>query len=442
MRTRSNSLRILIDHGQYDHLNIGDTAMLQACVAGLYGEWPGAEIMVLTNSPGRLSEYCPGVTPVSLAYARVPAIGRLPWPVRSASERLARAAAPYLSDARPARMSQAGQPRTLVQAVRSAGLVVASGGGYITDKWSRHATGVLRVLRLAQHLGKPTAMLGQGLGPITQPALRARASAVLPHLAILGLREGQLGGRLALELGARHAAVTITGDDALAVIPDKGLADGQALGINLRVADYAGVDSSDARAISAILLRSAQELAAPIEALPISGQPADSDVATIGALMAGARGRGGVTPGELPTTDSLAASAASCRAIVTGSYHAAVFGLAQGVPAVCLTKSAYYDAKFAGLKALFPTACSVLSVAEPDFGNRLTAAVANAWHLPRPAREAAMHSAISQRESGRKAYTRLREAVEMADGLVGLECGRSRGLAVTGSGAIMTRCRA
>ena len=416
MKTRSNILRILIDHGQYDHLNIGDVAMLQACAARLYDEWPGAEIMVLTNSPGRLGEYCPGATAVSLAYAQVPAIGRLPRPVRSASERLAKAVALFPGDALPSKPSPARQPRTVVQAVRAADLVVASGGGYITDVWSRHAIGVLRVLHLAQRLGKPTAMFGQGLGPITQRALRAKARVVFPRLAVLGLRERELSEGLALELGAKPAAVTVTGDDALAVIPDKGLADGQALGVNLRVAGYSRVDSSDARAISSLLQNSARDLGAPIELLPVSRQPADSDVAAVDSLITA--GRADDSPGELPATEALAASAAKCRAIVTGSYHAAVFGLAQGVPAICLTKSAYYDAKFAGLKALFPTACSVLPVGESDFAARYTEAIACAWHLPRSAREAALHSAISQRESGRKAYTHLREAVVMADGPV------------------------
>jgi colanic acid/amylovoran biosynthesis protein len=306
----------------------------------------------------------------------------------------------------------------VIQAVRAADLVVASGGGYMTDVWSRHAIGVLRVLHLAQRLGKPTAMFGQGLGPITQRALQAKARAVFPRLTVLGLRESELSEGLALELGAKPAAVTVTGDDALAVIPDKGLADGQALGVNLRVAGYARIDSSDARAISSLLLKSASDLGAPIESLPVSRQPADSDVAAIGSLMAGAGDPGGASPGELPAAGALAASAAKCRAIVTGSYHAAVFGLAQGIPAVCLTKSAYYDAKFAGLKALFPTACSVLSVGESDFAACLTEAIACAWHLPRPAREEALQSAISQRESGRKAYTRLRETAVMADGSV------------------------
>lgn len=408
-------MRILIDHGQYDHLNIGDVAMLQACAARLYDEWPDAETMVLTNSPSRLQKYCPGATPISNAYAQVPVVNHLPRPIRSVSERWSKATLPHLSNARLSTGSPAGRPRTVIQAVRAADLVVASGGGYITDNWSPHAIGVLRVLQLAQHFGKPTAMFGQGLGPITQPALRARASAVFPHLRVLGLREDQLGKDLALELGAKPAALTITGDDALGVIPDKGLADGHALGVNLRVADYAGVGSSDAQAISSLLLRSAQDFAAPIEALPISRQPADSDVAAIDALMTGTSGRNDASLSELPTTNALATSAANCRVIVTGSYHAAVFGLGQGVPAVCLTKSAYYDAKFAGLKALFPTACSVLSVAEPDFGISLTKAVADAWHLPRSAREAALHSAISQRESGRLAYTRLRETVVLTD---------------------------
>jgi len=418
-------VRILIGHGQYDHLNIGDVAMLQACVAGLYDEWPDAEIMVLTNSPARLAEYCPGTIPVSLAYAAVPVVSRLPRAIRSVAERSSVAGLARLGRGGPgsarqdsarqdsARQDSAAAPLTVARAVRRADLVVASGGGYITDKWSRNAIGVLRILELAQRLGKPTAMFGQGLGPMTGRALRKRASAVLPRLAVLGLREDQLGRGLAVELGANPAAVIITGDDAIAVIPDKGLADGQALGINLRVADYAGVDSADARAIGDVLRRAADDLAAPIEALAISRQPADSDVTAIDALMAGAGGRGDGAPGELPTTAALAASAANCRVIVTGSYHAAVFGLGQGVPAVCLTKSAYYDAKFTGLKALFPTACSVLSVAESDFSIRLAKAIAEAWHLPRSAREAALNSAVSQRASGRIAYTRLRETVVM-----------------------------
>src|ERR1700756_449243 len=103
MKINEPNKRILIDHGQYDHLNIGDVAMLQACAGRLYDEWPGAEIMVLTNSPRRLRKYCPETIPISIAYAQVPIIGHLPRPIRFASERCSKAISPYLSIARPSK---------------------------------------------------------------------------------------------------------------------------------------------------------------------------------------------------------------------------------------------------------------------------------------------------------------------------------------------------
>ena len=115
---------------------------------------------------------------------------------------------------------------------------------------------------------------------------------------------------------------------------------------------------------------------------------------------------------DLATPDALVSAAASCRAIVTGSYHAAVFGLAQGVPAVCLTKLSYYDAKFAGLRALFPGACFVGSLQQPGFAAWLRTAIDQAWHLPATARAAAREAAAGQRQAGHEAYALFRDAVE------------------------------
>ena len=53
----------------------------------------------------------------------------------------------------------------------------------------------------AQRLGRPTAMFGQGLGPLTHPLVRRQAGAVFPKLGALGVREGRIGPALARELG-------------------------------------------------------------------------------------------------------------------------------------------------------------------------------------------------------------------------------------------------
>jgi len=79
------------------------------------------------------------------------------------------------------------------------------------------------------------------------------------------------------------------------------------------------------------------------------------------------------------------------------------------VPSVCLTRSRYYDAKFAGLRALFPEACSVVSLDEPGFAVRLRAAIDQAWQLPVAVRAAAGDAAAGQRAAGRAAYARFGE---------------------------------
>src|SRR5262249_48275716 len=43
----------------------------------------------------------------------------------------------------------------------------------------------------------------------------------------------------------------------------------------------------------------------------------------------------------------------ACRVVVTTTYHAAVFALSQGVPAVGMYRSEYQRTKFAGLSDLF-----------------------------------------------------------------------------------------
>ena len=101
---------------------------------------------------------------------------------------------------------------------------------------------------------------------------------------------------------------------------------------------------------------------------------------------------------------------ANCRAVVAGSYHAAVFSLALGIPAVCLTRSAYYDAKFSGLVSLFPGACQMIGLGGPGWAAGLREAIGRAWRLPPADRGAARAVAARLQGAGRDAYARLGEA--------------------------------
>ena len=407
-------MRILIDQSGYDLLNIGDVAMLQSCVTRLKRHWPEAQIMVIAHDPGRLAAYCPGTTAIGRAFADRPLARLLPPRPRLAAEQAWKMAGPYAArqPGGPAR-----PPRTAVQAVRAADLVVASGGGYLTDTFWWHAAGVLSLLSLAQRQGKPTAMFGQGLGPLRSRALRGQAGAVLPRLAVLGLREGRTGPGLARSLGVPPGTVTVTGDDALELAGGAAAPGAAALGFNLRVSGYAGLDGAAAAGVGEVVLDAARELSAPVIALPVSRYAADGDASALRAMPAAGRGSR-IEVADLDSPAALQAATAGCRTVVTGSYHAAVFSLALGIPAVCLTRSAYYDAKFGGLQAQFPAACQLVTLDHPGWAATLRASITRAWRLPAGDRAATRATASRLRAVGQDAYARLREAAAPATAAV------------------------
>jgi polysaccharide pyruvyl transferase WcaK-like protein len=411
-------VRILVDHDGYDLLNLGGVAMLQGCVARLRQQWPDAEIKVIAHAPARLEQYCPRTAPIGRTFADSPYVQVLPRKVRLASEQLWRIAGPPLFHGVGQHDRRVGSPRTAIEAIRWADVVVAAGGGYLTDTWWWHAAGVMSLLDFAQRLGKPTAMFGQGIGPIRSRALRAMASWVLPGLAALGLREDVTSLGLALACGARRDVTWITGDEAIEVIPDAAPADASALGFNIRAADYSGIGRHTAAAVGKYVVAAARELGAPVVGLPISRYATTSDRAAIGKCLEQGLASIDVALPDLSSPAELIAASASCRAVVTGSYHAAVCALAQGVPAVCLSKSRYYDAKFAGLKALFPDACRVVSLTDHDAARLFRQAILHSWELPAGGRSAAREAAACQRTSGRSAYEGFRLSIDSPRELV------------------------
>ena len=392
-------MRILIDQSGYDLLNLGDIAMLQSCVTRLSGYWPDAEIMIIANAPERLAAYCPGTI----------AIGRTTNQLLS----LGRNIASYLPLRPTHKRPISFQPRDEMEALRAADIVVAAGGGYVTDTWPWHTTRVLSLLSFAQRLGKPTAMFGQGIGPLRRKVLRLQAYAVLPKLTVLGLREAKHGYDLAMSFGVHPDAVIVTGDDALELaVGNIEPANNQALGVNVRVSGYSGVDNAMASVIGEQILELAEQFRAQIIALPVARAEEDSNV--IQSMFNARRASSDIVLTDLRDPQDLIDACSKCHAIITGSYHAAVFALAQGVPTVCLTKSDYYDAKFEGLTDLFPSSSWIVSLATPDFTARLRNATEEAWRLPTSARVAAREKAVRLCGLGHAAYRQFCASAEQS----------------------------
>jgi colanic acid/amylovoran biosynthesis protein len=93
--------------------------------------------------------------------------------------------------------------------------------------------------------------------------------------------------------------------------------------------------------------------------------------------------------------------------VVTSAYHAAVFALAQGIPAVCLAANVNYAQKFRGLADQFGDGCEVLSVNNSQFTERLSDAIEQAWTRASTQRVLLRAAAARQIELSDVAYGRL-----------------------------------
>jgi colanic acid/amylovoran biosynthesis protein len=171
--------------------------------------------------------------------------------------------------------------------------------------------------------------------------------------------------------------VITTGDDAieLAFAARRPVPSGSALGLSLRVARYSKVDEDQVKSIGSVLGQLGDAHGAEIVPLPISGYVNERDAEVI--VRAIGHDVGPVRAPETPA--DVIERVHQCRVVVTGSYHAAVFALAQGIPAVGLAGSEYYVDKFLGLADQFDGHCSTVLLDAPDLVLRLEEAVTDAW---------------------------------------------------------------
>jgi colanic acid/amylovoran biosynthesis protein len=439
-------MRIVVEHGGYEMLNIGDAAMLQVAVRRLRALWPGAEIHLPCVDPRQLPRHCPGTVGFhpagrTLWLREENLFGNLyrhvPYPVRLRllrAERFARGRWPALvRDIVEHRTQSNGENVELLQrfldAVLGADLVIAAGGGYITDDFDVHALGSLETLALAQALGTPTALLGQGIGPITRDRLFNRCRDVLTRADLITLREARAGIPLVRSMGVDMSRVSVTGDDAIeAALPPEGVplpAARDGIGVNLRTTWYSRVCGDAIDVLRRALRDAAERYGAPLVPLPVSRHDGGEDARAIdGLLQDFPRVRRPTS--SIETAAELIAVTGTCRIVVTASYHGGVFALSQGIPTVALVGAAYYVDKFRGLAEQFGTEADgertggqnaaaaglqLLSLDDPEFPARLAAAIERAWASADAVGPVLRAAAYRQVRAARAAYERLGQIV-------------------------------
>jgi polysaccharide pyruvyl transferase WcaK-like protein len=433
---------VLLDPASYDCLNLGDLAMLQVAIQRWRALWPSASIAVLTNAPDALLSIAPTAIPVSARgrsmWLNTHVFGRLhprlPVQARARVERLERRL--KLDIARPLESAfalrhgiaggDAAEFASFLRWMRRADVLALTGGGGLTDAFSTKASAVLDTLQIAarraRHGGRPvTAIFGQGFGPIDRAGpLWAKAAAALPSLDFIALREGRTSRSLLHELGVPDDRIVETGDDAIELAYDEQSREiGAGLGVNVRVAYYSRTDASILGALKEILRTAATRYGAPLVPVPVSRQPGgtdrpnaeQADALAIRELLAGiAEPRSAEGMPDSPT--AVIHAVARCRLVITGSYHGAVFALAQGIQAIAIAGSEYYRAKFLGLAQQFETGLEVVDLAQPAWDRRLETAMARAWQSAGTVRPVLLRSAERQIELSRRAYRTVAQLAE------------------------------
>jgi colanic acid/amylovoran biosynthesis protein len=423
-RQAPGTVNIVVEPSDYVMRNVGDMAMLQAAIGRMAVRWPDARIDVLTDDPEGLVRLAPRATPISSS-------GRTVWLANEGRNRLGRigrrlsepAQDRWRADkpgmwlrAKRAMLRLRGDARSLAELERfhamiaRADLVIVTGMGGITDAFPEYAAGVLDTLALAAHEKRYTAMVGQGFGPLQEPHLRALAQAVLPRVDLIAVREERASVPLLLSLGVSRNRIHVTGDDALetayALRSDRL---GEDIGVNIRISDYSEIDASVLPAVQSVLRDVAQRGGAMLVPVPISRAPGEADLDSIRLLT------GGVGTAEAEGTDSPQAVMRllhRCRVMVTGSYHGAVFALANGVPTVGLAASRYYEDKFKGLSALFGDGCQTVMIGEPGLAERLERTTVQQLARADELRPSILQEVQRQIGLGRAAFSRLAEGAD------------------------------
>ena len=403
-------MRILIDPGTTNCRNVGDVAVLQAAVARLRDFEPDATIDVFTADPAELETHCPSTRPVDELARRRLLVREFGEEVRPASAR----GRPL--DRFRGMVRGIGRQRGSRAAAEAVGrelddtdLFVACGQATLADADRVHALRLLHTALLAQRRGTPVAFFSQGIGPLTDPAVLALMGPVLGSAMVVGVRERLAALPILEHLGVPADRIVVTGDDAVeSAYAARPAAMGTGLGVHMRIAPLAARSPEAVERLRPILQRAASDHGASMIPLPISHHRGGGayDPATIRSLLAGyddASDGGAV----LTTPALVAAAAGQCRVVVTGAYHAAVFALAQGIPAICLGQSPYYTQKFDGLVDAFGAGCQVVRLDHPDLPVELRVAIDRAWERADALRPTLLAAAQRRIEAARAAYALL-----------------------------------
>lgn len=432
-------MRILIDQGIYDMRNVGNTAKLQVLANRLRHNWPQASLDIITYGPNLLKLYIPDSNPIHPDGRQVSANNRvwkemilqlMPkyfwrfifemrekiWLNQPGLQNRFRSDSSYPNkDVKTHdKLFLDSEKKTVFSEMVSGTDLFVAAGCPINDVSVDAAIQVLYRLQAAVKLGIPTAMVNPVIGQVDGPKLRTMAKAILPSVNLIFAREKITTPKVLNSLGVDPARVYITGDDAIELAyeahQDKW---GNGIGVSLRVMPYTGVNNNHIQVLRDVVQQAAIKYRAKLIGLPISMSIHERDDQYIWQLLSGYKNVK-MTRSSFQYPLEVIENTRQCRVVITGTYHAAVFALAQGIPAICLANSGSYVNKFSGLADLFHHGCELFLLDDEKLKEKLFTAVDYAWQSAENIRPMLLESAAQQIDWGHAAYQRLYDLVDQS----------------------------
>jgi polysaccharide pyruvyl transferase WcaK-like protein/SAM-dependent methyltransferase len=247
------------------------------------------------------------------------------------------------------------------------GLVV-SGGGNLHDTWPEHVYERVALLRIAQALGRPSVLLGQGIGPELGEAHRELLAGSLPHARLVSVRDPH-SLALAASLGVDRDRLLLQRDDALFLEGEppaepwlRDWAEEQAppwIGLTIHPFVHPSRDDGSLARLAELLAQLAHATGARLLFLPHVASPDETKTpsdAAVGRHLA-EQMPPGVELAVAPVLPAVQVAWLTRRAalVLSTRYHPVVFATSAGVPSIALYADAYTRVKlraalwFAGL---------------------------------------------------------------------------------------------
>ncbi|HUM67659.1 MAG TPA: polysaccharide pyruvyl transferase family protein [Chloroflexota bacterium] len=442
----------MLDQAVHDHRNKGNNALLEVPLDRFRRHWPEASFEVLSISPHFCRVYIPGAIPISPydlwetgrglegMHRYMPkTMWQLLFEMRerlqhntgivSSARKLRQVLtssrnqdAPQYDGERGEEVVGSVEPMATEQSppepslpysrIADYDLYAPTGGGYMCDFDQRFLYSMFDRMEAAVNYGVPVVMVGQGIGPIEDQNLRARAREVLPMLDYIMIREERVARPLLDLLNVPQHKAIMTGDDAIELAYQARKSHlGTGIGLSLRVAAYTQVDDRHINAIHPVILQAARKYGAELIAAPIDVN--EADIRYIEAIMKGHNKRSSSWM-RFESTAHLINRISRCRIMITGTFHGAVFALGQGIPVIALAKSVEYTNKLAGLTTEFgEEGCQIINLNEDNVAQQMGAAIDFAWSAAERLRPYLLQQAKRQIDLGYIAYQKIYDLVEM-----------------------------